>query len=145
MDKLLLVVLVLLLLFASFYKMGLRKSLIAVFVLSMLFAFFFAVGGAGIYGSPFAPVPANFPSQSMNHLLMALTILVGPLACGVALALNKGAHGIASLVLVLGAIVGAVLGMTTSFAYVWEWVFVITVWLPMICVAVWNVASPRRS
>ncbi len=145
MDKLLLAVLVLLVIFASFYKMGPRKSLVAVFVLSMLFAFFFAVGGAGIYGSPFASVPPNFPSQDLNHLLMALTILVGPLASGVALALYKRAPGIASLLLVLGAIVGALLGTTTSFAYVWEWVFLITVWLPMICVAVWNAASPRHS
>jgi len=142
MDIFLLVILVLLLLFASFYKIGLRKSLVAVFVLSMLFAFFFAASGAGIYGSPFASVPPNSPSQDINHLLMALTILVGPIACGVALALYKSAPGIASIMLVLGAIVGALLGTTTSFAYVWEWVFLITVWLPMISVAVWILSRP---
>ncbi len=68
------------------WTLGMRKSLVAVLVLSLLFGFLFAVGGAGIYGSPFASVPANFPSQDMNHLLMALTILVGPLACRAALA-----------------------------------------------------------
>ena len=62
-----------------------RTSLIVVLVLSLLFGFRFAGGGAGIYGSPFAPVPANFPSRpehDVNRLLMALTVLVGPLACG---------------------------------------------------------------
>jgi hypothetical protein len=120
MDKLLLAVLVLLLLFASFYKMGLRKSLVALLVLSMLFAFFLAAGGAGIYGSPFASVPPNLPSQNLNRLLMALTILVGPLPSEVALALYKRAPGIATIMLVLGAIVGALLGTTTNFAYVRE-------------------------
>ena len=127
------------------WTLGMRKSLLAVLVLSLLFGFLFAVGGAGIYGSPFASVPANFPSQDMNHLLMALTILAGPLACGAALAVSRKFPRVASIPLVLGAIAGALLGTTTNFAYVWEKVFLVTVWLPMIFVAVRIAVFPRRS
>jgi plastocyanin len=44
-------------------------------------------------------------------------------------------------VILLGAIGGAMLGMTTKFAYFWEWFFLITVWLPMGFVAVRIAAS----
>jgi uncharacterized membrane protein YfcA len=125
-----------------------RKSLIVVLVLSLLFAFLFAGGGAGIYGSPFAPVPANFPSRpehDVNRLLMALTILVGPLGCGAALAIHRRHPRLACIPLVLGAIAGAYLGTTTMFAYIWEKVFLVTVWLPMIFVAFRIAFHPRRS
>jgi hypothetical protein len=125
-----------------------RKSLIVVLLLSLLFAFVFAVGGAGIYGSPFAPVPPNWPSRAehdVNRLLMALTILVGPFACGVALAVHWRYPRLACIPLVLGAIVGAFLGTKTNFVHVWEKVFLIMVWLPMIFVAVWIGVFPRRS
>ena len=69
-----------------------RKSLIIVLLLSLLFGTLFALGGAGIYGSPFASVPANSPSRhehDVERLLVALTILVGPLACGAALTVHR--------------------------------------------------------
>ena len=116
-----------------------KKWLIVVLLLSLLFGALFAFGGAGIFGSPFAPVPANFPSRhehDVERLLMALTILVGPLACGAALTVHKRHPRLACIPLVLGAIAGAHLGTTTRFAYVWEKVFVVTVWLPMIFVAI---------
>jgi len=117
-----------------------RKSLIVVLVLSLLFAFLFAVGGAGIYGSPFDSVPTSYSSEvraahDLERLLEALTILVGPLACGVALAVHKRSPRLACIPLVLGAIAGAFLGTATKFVVVWEKVFLITVWLPMIFVA----------
>jgi hypothetical protein len=127
-----------------------RKSLIVVLILSLLFAFLFAVGGAGIYGSPFIPVPAHWPSRrehDVERLLMALTILVGPLACGAALAVHKRSLSprFACVPLALGAVAGALLGTETKFVYVWEKVFLITVWLPMIVVAIWIANEPRRS
>jgi hypothetical protein len=125
-----------------------RRSLIVVLVLSLLFAFFFAVGGAGIYGSPFAPVPPNWPSREehdRNRLLMALTILVGPLACGAALAAHRRSPRLACVLLVIGAIAGALLGTATNFVHVWETVFLIMVWLPMTFVAAGIGLHPRRS
>lgn len=66
---------------------------------------------------------------------MALTILVGPLACATALAIRRRFPRSASIPLVLGAIAGVLLGTATKFVYVWEWVFLIMVWLPMVFVA----------
>lgn len=125
-----------------------RKSLIAVFVLSLLFALLFAGGGAGIYGSPFAPVPANFPSRAehdRDRLLMALTILMGPLGSVAALVICRKDPRLAGLPLVLGAVAGAWFGTKTNFAFVWEKVFLVTVWLPMVVVAVRFIVHPRRS
>ena len=122
------------------------KSLIIVLLLSLAFGALFALGGAGMYGSPFASVPANFPSRpehDAERLLMALTILVGPLACGAALAVHRRYPRLACIPLVLGAIAGAILGTTTKFAYVWEIVFLVTVWVPMIFVAVRIAVQPR--
>jgi hypothetical protein len=118
-----------------------RKLLVVILVLSLLFAAFFAVAGAGIYGSPFAPVPSNFPlatrrAHDMQRLLMALTVLVGPLACAAALAIQRRFPRSASIPLVLGVIAGVLLGTATKFVYVWEWVFLITVWLPMVFAAI---------
>jgi hypothetical protein len=125
-----------------------RTSLMVVLVLSLAFGALFALVGAGIYGSPFA-LPLNFPSRAehdVNQVLMALTILVGPLACGVALAVHYWRYPrLACIPLVLGAIVGAFLGTKTNFVNVWEAVFLITVWLPMILVAVGIGVSSRRS
>ena len=127
-----------------------RKSLIIVLVLSSVLAFLFAVGGAGIYGSPFAGVPASFPSArraelNSERLLLALTILVGPFACGSALAVYRRIPKVAGMLLVVGAIAGALLGTTTRFLYIWETVFLISVWLPMLAVAVWTAVPPHRS
>jgi plastocyanin len=123
-----------------------RKSLIAVLVLSLVLGAGFAAGGAGIYGSPFVSVTATDPdatqrANARQNLLMALTILIAPIACGVALVVCTKAHDLACWTLLLGAIGGAMLGMTTKFAYVWEWVFLITVWLPMCVVAAQIAAS----
>jgi uncharacterized membrane protein len=102
------------------------SDLIAILVLSLLFAAIFALGGAGIYGSPFG-----------SGLTMdALTILVGPLACVTALAVHKRSPRSASIAVVVGAIAGACLGLATPFRYVWEWVFLVMVWLPMVLAAV---------
>ncbi len=127
-----------------------RRSLIVVLVLSLLFAFLFAMGGAGIYGSPFASDPASYPSaaraaHNFDRMLMALTILVGPLACGPALAIYKRFPGVAGMLLVLGAVTGALLGTATNFVHVWEKVFLITVWLPMIAIGVWIALKARRA
>ncbi len=122
-----------------------RKLLIVVLVLSLLFALLFAIGGAGIYGSPFAANYGSGNDPHLNRLLMALTILVGPLACAAALAVYRKSPSLACIPLILGAIAGALLGMTTSFVYVWEKVFLITVWLPMIFVAVGIVVRLLRS
>ena len=75
---------------------------------------------------------------------MALTILVGPLACGVALTVHKRYPRLACIPLVLGAIAGAFVGTTTKFAYVSETVFLVTVWLPMIFVAIRIAIQPRQ-
>src|SRR6516165_5159051 len=72
---------------------------------------------------------------------MARTILIAPISCGIALAVFNRAPGLAISILLLGAIGGAMLGMTTKFAYFWEWFFLITVWLPIGVVAVRIVAS----
>ena len=125
-----------------------RKSLIVVFVLSLLFALLFAGGGAGIYGSPFAPVPANFPSRpehDQNRLLMAMTILMGPLGCVGALMICRKYPRRASLPLILGAVAGAWFGTKTNFAFVWEKIFLVTVWVPMVVVAFRCVVLPRQS
>jgi plastocyanin len=123
-----------------------RRSLIAVLVLSVVLGAGFAGGGAGIYGSPFVSVTptdldATQRANARQNLLMALTILIAPIACGVALSISNRFPILSSSALLLGAIGGAMLGMTTKFAYVWEWVFLIAVWLPMGFVAVRIAAS----
>jgi plastocyanin len=123
-----------------------RRSLIAVLILSVVFGAGFAAGGAGIYGSPFVSITPTDPDATQrvnrtNNPLMALTILIDPITCGVALPLCNKEPGLASSILLLEAIGGAILGMTTKFAYVWEWVFLVTVWLPMGFVAARIAAS----
>jgi hypothetical protein len=64
-----------------------RKWLIAILILSVVFGAGFAAGGAGIYGSPFVSVTPTDPDATQRanerqNLLMALTILIGPIACG---------------------------------------------------------------
>jgi hypothetical protein len=170
-----------------------RRSLILVLVLSSLFAALFAGAGAGIYGTPFAPLPPGMPSRAndlerqasalervpikFRHphdvedlrrrarqardlerlematrrahdkelLLLALTILVGPLACGMALANHRKSPVFACLWLLLGAVAGALLGGTTRFGIVWEWVFLVAVWLPMVLVAIGIGVRRRRA
>jgi hypothetical protein len=120
-----------------------------VFGLSVFFGLGFAVGGAGIFGSPFAGVPSNWPSSPevyLRNVLMLLTILVGPAACVAALlAHSLGVRAAASAFLVLGAIAGAILGCLTPFREVWEKVFLVLVWGPMIVVGLTppTPASPR--
>jgi hypothetical protein len=114
------------------------KGFWLVFGLSVFFGLGFAVGGAGIFGSPFAGVPSDWPSSPevyLKNVLMLLTILAGPAACAAALvAHSRGARGAASGLLVLGAIAGAILGCLTPFRVVWEKVFLVLVWGPMIFV-----------
>ena len=127
------------------WTLDMCKSLVAVLVLSLLFGFFFAVGGAGIYGSPFAPNYRYGDDPDLNRMLMALTILVGPLACGAALAVHWKSPRLAGMLLVIGAVAGALLGTTTKFVFVWERIFLIMVWLPMVFIAVWIAAKPQPS
>jgi hypothetical protein len=114
------------------------KGFWIVFGLSIFFGFCFAVGGAGIYGSPFAGVPPNWPSAPevpRHQAVMLMTILVGPAACLAALvAHSRGSRGAASAFLVLGAVAGAILGCLTPFREVWEKIFLVLVWGPMIVV-----------
>jgi hypothetical protein len=126
-----------------------RMWLIGVLGLSVLFAFLLAAGGAGIFGSPFAPDPAGYSSNvraahNAERLLMALTILAGPLGCGAALAVHRRSPALARLSLGFGAIGGALLGAETRFVHVWETVFLIAVWLPMIWIAFCIKKYPRR-
>ena len=61
------------------------------------------------------------------------------------LALHRRFPRLACIPLVLGAIAGAFLGTTTKFAYVWEKVFLVTVWVPMSFVAIRIAVQPLRS
>jgi hypothetical protein len=161
------------------------KGFWLVFGLSVFFGLGFAVGGAGIFGSPFASVLSNWPSPEVHRQqrLMLMTILIGPAACLAALlahclgaraasaililgaiavpilscltpfreltilvgpaaclaallAHSLRARGAASAILVLGAIAGAILGCLTPFRVVWEKVFLVLVWGPMIFVGI---------
>jgi hypothetical protein len=81
-----------------------RKALIADLILSVVFGAGFAAGGAGIYGSPFVSVTPTDPdapqrANERQNLLMALTILIAPIACGVALAVCNKAPGLAISIL----------------------------------------------
>jgi plastocyanin len=125
-----------------------RRSLIAVLILSVVFGAGFAAGGAEIYGSPFVSVTPADPDATQRanerqNLRMALTILIAPVARGIALAVCNRAPALAISILLIGAIGGAMLGMTTKFAYFWEWFFLITVRLPMCFVAVGIAASSQ--
>ena len=114
------------------------KGFWIVFGLSIFFSLVFALGGAGIYGSPFADVPARWPSAPEvhgNQEVILLTILAGPAACLAALVAHAlAARRVAAAVLVLGAVAGAILGCLTPFVQVWEKLFLIFVWGPMIAV-----------
>src|SRR5262245_11955961 len=113
------------------------KALFAVFALSVVFAVLFAIGGAGIYGSPFANDPAGFDTGNRDRekFLMALTILVTPIACIAALLCHRVYPRIAGATLVLGVFSSGILGSLTRFRYVWEGVFLIFVWMPITLVA----------
>ncbi len=113
------------------------KALVFVSALSLLFAVVFAAGGAGIYGSPFAAV-----SDRSEQGLMLLTILASPVACLAALAIYRKVAFLASLPLLLGASCGALLGSLTRFSPVWESVFAVFVWAPMVLLAL-ALLSPK--
>jgi hypothetical protein len=125
------------------------KALSAVLVMSVVFAFFFTIGGAGIYGSPFAGPPRNWgdAERRIQHEknLMLLTILAGPAACLAALPVHRRYPYVAGAVIIAGVISGAYLGMLTRFRAVWELVFLLFVWLPMLLVGLILLASnPTR-
>lgn len=118
---------------------ALSIALASVSASSVLFAVLFAGGGAGIYGSPFAGVPPGWPSASAirrEQGLELLTILAGPIACLAAALLVVRASKAASFVLIVGASFGAYLGTLTRFNVVWEKVFLICVWLPMVIISI---------
>jgi hypothetical protein len=88
-----------------------RKSLIVILILSVVFGDGFAVRGTGISGSPFASVTPTDPDATQRanerqNLLMALTILIASLACGVTLAVCDKPPALAISILLLGAIGG---------------------------------------
>ncbi len=118
-----------------------RKSLYVVFALSLMFAFLFAAGGAGIFGSPF-----SVGGPARDKLVWLLTILAGPVACLVALAVHGRQARLASIPLLAGACLGAWLGtLTAPFRDYWEKPFLLFVWLPMTIAALvlWS-ARPAR-
>jgi hypothetical protein len=112
------------------------KGFWLVFGLSVFFSLGFAVGSAGIFGSPFAGVLSNWPSPEVHRqqTLMLMTILIGPAACLAALLAHCLGAWAASAILILGAIAVAILGSLTPFREVWEKVFLLLVWGPMIFV-----------
>jgi hypothetical protein len=99
------------------------------FMAALILAVLFAVGGAGIYGSPFDPGRRSHKYA----VLYAATILVGPLASLVALVFHKRLPYLSGVSLVLGAAAGVFIGLVveSDFRYFWGKVFVIVVWLPM--------------
>jgi hypothetical protein len=123
-------------------------ALCGVLVTSVMFAALFALGGAGIYGSPFASVPPGWVDSGRiqeEQRLMLLTILAGPVACLAALAVHRRRPHVAGVVLIGGVIAGAFLGTLTKFDAVWEKVFLFFVWLPMavVALALWSPNSTR--
>ena len=115
------------------------KALAFVSALSLLFAIVFAAGGAGIYGSPFAAA-----TDMSEPALMLLTILAGPVACIAAIAIYRKFAFLAGLPLLVGAICGAFLGGLTRFSLVWEKVFALFVWAPMVVLGVALLSRMRR-
>ena len=99
-----------------------------VFLAALIFAVLFAVGGAGLYGSPFAD-----DISAHDLAVYAAAILVGPLASLLALIIHKRLPDLAGITLVLGAVVGVFIGLVVEspFRFFWGKVFVIVVWLPM--------------
>jgi hypothetical protein len=99
-----------------------------VFMAALILAVLFAVGGAGLYGSPFGP-----GKPSHEYAIYAASILVGPLASLVALVFHKRLPYLSGVSLVLGAVAGVFIGLVveSDFRYFWGKVFVIVVWLPM--------------
>lgn len=103
-------------------------ALIGVFLVALIFAALFAVGGAGIYGSPFGP--GVHPRESAVY---AEAILIGPLASLLAIVFHKRLVCLSGVLLVLGALGGIFIGLVveSDFRGFWGKVFAIFVWLPM--------------
>ena len=117
------------------WRFGMKiGAIIGVFSASLIFGALFAVGGAGIYGSPFAPSGIrDLHVENTAHAIYAAAILVGPLASLLALVFHKRLPYLSGVSLVLGAVVGVFIGLVveSDFRYVWGKVFLIVVWLPM--------------
>jgi hypothetical protein len=104
------------------------KSLLPLLLLlvsSLFFAFIFAVGGAGLYGSPLVDFPVH------TVIIRLAIILVAPIALLLGLLALSGSPRKLGILLMSGALLAAGLGLTDDFRYVWEWVFLVTVWGPM--------------
>ena len=110
------------------WRFGMKiGAIIGVFSASLIFGALFAVGGAGIYGSPFAGKTSN------EYAIYEAAILVGPIGSLLALVFHKRLPYLSGVSLVLGAVVGVFIGLVveSDFRYVWGKVFLIVVWLPM--------------
>jgi hypothetical protein len=105
-----------------------KGAIIGLFSAALIFAALFAVGGAGLYGSPFGP-----GKTSNEYAIYAAAILVGPLATLLALGFHKRLPYLSGGSLVLGAVAGVFIGLVveSDFRYFWGKVFIIVVWLPM--------------
>lgn len=106
-------------------------AIFGVFWAALILAVLFAVGGAGLYGSPFAG-----GISAHDFAVYAAAILVGPLASLLALVFRKRLPYLAGITLVLGAAVGVFIGLVVQspFHYFWGKAFGIVVWLPMLVV-----------
>ena len=113
---------------------------LGVFWVALILAVLFALGGAGLYGSPFAG------GTAAEQAIYAAAILVGPLSSLLALVFHKRLPYLAEITLVLGAAVGVFIGLAVQspFHYFWGKVFGIVVWLPMLVVGLRLLASKSQ-
>ena len=115
-------------------------AIFGVFWVALILAVLFALGGAGLYGSPFGG------GTAAEQAIYAAAILVGPLASLLALVFHKRLPYLAGITLVLGAAVGVFIGLVVQspFHYFWGKVFGIVVWLPMLVVGLRLLASKSQ-
>lgn len=110
-----------------------RQLVLIVLWLAILLAVIFAIGGAGMFGSPFGG-----GTPILERTIYATTILVGPFASAAALFSLRKDYAQAGASLVVGSAVGTFLGLVvqSDFREFWGGVFALTVWLPMLLVGV---------
>ena len=98
----------------------------AVSVSALLLGAAFAVGGAGMYGSPFADAS---PGARLRWLVI---ITLCPLCTTWALFLCARTSTWTGVALILCALLTAGLGLFDDFREAWEWIYVVFVWAPMV-------------
>ena len=108
-----------------------RSALLIVVYLAFGFGALFAIGGAGIYGSPWG-------GKTATNVIFLCAIAAGPFAAVTALSQLKNAPFVSGIMLVGGAVGGILMGLIvdTDFREVWGKVFLVAVWTPMLVIGI---------